>query len=108
MEKIEERRYPTWDNDLIMCPSQCYCYFEADGKKYCIYLRWRWDDPWTAQIVPVDDICEFLYGLEWEYLETKFYSHDNYEKLQEECIKIIKEKFNDVKWLVKEYYGYGC
>ena len=32
MEKIEERRYPTWDNDLIMCPSQCYCYFEADGK----------------------------------------------------------------------------
>ena len=43
MEKIEERRYPTWDNDLIMCPSQCYCYFETDGKKYCIYLRWRFD-----------------------------------------------------------------
>ena len=107
MEKIEERRYPTWDNDLIMCPSQCYCYFETNGKKYCIYLRWRWDDPWTAEIVPVDDMCDFTYYEDWEYIETKFYSHDDYKKLQEECIKIIKEKINDVKWLVKEYYGYG-
>lgn len=107
MERIEERRYPIWDNDLIMCPSQCYCYFEADGKKYCIYLRWRWDDPWSAEIVPVDNQCDFTYDDNWEYIETKFYSHDDYEKLQEECINIIKEKFNDIKWLVKEYCGYG-
>lgn len=107
MEKIEERRYPTWDNDLIMCPSQCYCYFETNGEKYCIYLRWWWDDPWTAEIVPVDNQCDFTCNDDWEYIETKFYSHDNYEELQEECIEIIKEKFNDVKWLVKVYYGYG-
>lgn len=101
MEKIEERRYPIWRNDLIMCPSQCYCYFEVDGKNYCIYLRWRWADPWTAAIAPVDNRCDFIYNDNWEHIETKFYSHDNYETLQEECIDIVKGKFNDVKWLVK-------
>lgn len=99
MDKKEERKYPIWDNDLIRCPSQCYCYFEVDGKKYCIYLRWRWSDPWTAQIVPVDDKCNFLFEHEWGYIETEFYSHDDYEKLQEECIEIIKNRFNEVKWL---------
>ena len=103
MIKIKERETPIWDEDLIMCPSQCYCYFEAEGKRYCIYLRWRWDDPWTAKVVPVDGDCDFTYNDDWEYLETKFYSHDSYKKLEREAVKIIVKRFKDVKWLEKEY-----
>ena len=25
---------PCWIRNLIMCPSQCYCNFEGDDKKY--------------------------------------------------------------------------
>lgn len=40
-----------WDDDLIWHPSQCYKKIEVDGNHYVIYLRWRWDDPWTAELV---------------------------------------------------------
>ena len=105
MIKIKEIKTPIWDEDLIMCPSQCYCYFEADGKRYCIYLRWRWDDPWTAKLVPVDNRCEFEYGLDWERIETRFYSHEEYKRLEREIVKTMKKMFKNIKWLhIEEDY----
>ena len=100
---------PIWDNDLIMCPSQCYCYFEADGQKYCIYLRWRWDDPWTAQLVPVMQDGEFYSG-PWEYLDVPDYIHDGYENLQKLCLRMISERFNNICWLQKPvvWYKVNC
>ena len=60
---IEPRK---WDDDLIWCPSQCYYYFESGiGNKYCIYLRWRWSDPWTASLV------KFLDN-DWNWNKTKW------------------------------------
>ena len=107
MIRIDERRYPTWDGDMTMCPSQRYCYFEGDGKKYCIYLRWRHDDPWTAEIVPVDRECEFIYDVDWHWIETRFYSHDRYDRLQEDCVKYVENMFDEIKWLSKGYYANG-
>lgn len=45
-----------WIDDLIGCPSQCYYYFETNsGRRLCIYLRWRYSDPWTASLVEFQD-----------------------------------------------------
>lgn len=93
---------PKWENNLIMCPSQCYCNFEGDGKEYCIYLRWRWDDPWTAQLVPCNDDWEMDYRADWEYLNVQDYTHDDYLKLQEECIKVINKMFDNITWYEEE------
>lgn len=41
----------TWDESLIMCPSQCYLKIKYNGKFYVLYLRWRWSDPWTANLI---------------------------------------------------------
>lgn len=93
---------PYWDNTLIMCPSQCYCNFEGDGKKHCIYLRWRWDDPWTAQLVPLNDNLEFDYNADWIYLPVNDYTHDDYLELQKECIQIVNKMFDTITWYEKE------
>ena len=95
MEKVKN---PEWQNHLIMCPSQCYCNFEVDGNKYCIYLRWRLDDPWTAQLVPLDDQWEFNFNANWTYLPVHDYIHDDYLKLQKECIQIVNKMFNNIIW----------
>lgn len=49
-----------WSDDLIWCPSQCEKYVKYNGKVYLIYLRWRWSDPWTADLYDQKDnfICE--------------------------------------------------
>ena len=50
---------PIWTDSLIWCPSQCYAFDEQpDGTFTCLYLRWRWEDPWQACIikgVPTND-----------------------------------------------------
>ena len=89
---------PYWIRNLIMCPSQCYCNFEGDDKKYCIYLRWRWDDPWTAYIVPCYDDWDFIYGDDWKELNVGMYTHDDYNSLEKECEKIIRKMFNCIKF----------
>jgi hypothetical protein len=44
-----------WKDDLIWCPSQCYLPILFNDKKYEIYLRWRWDDPWQASLIEYDE-----------------------------------------------------
>ena len=49
-----------WIEDLRWCPSQIYYYFvDKDGGRWCIYLRWRHQDPWTAELVRCDKNWEF-------------------------------------------------
>ena len=43
-------------------PAQIYYFFEDDkGGRRCIYLRWRHNDPWTAELVP----CDWDWDLVW-------------------------------------------
>lgn len=44
-----------WRDHLCWCPSQCYLTLSYLNKKYEIYLRWRWEDPWSAEL-KVDDM----------------------------------------------------
>ena len=48
--KTEKRELNTWYDALLWCPSQCYYYFMHGCDMFCIYLRWRRQNPWTVEI----------------------------------------------------------
>lgn len=90
---------PLWYNDLIMCPSQCYCNFiTEDGDEFCIYMRWRWDDPWSVAVVPFYN-GDFCYDADWEYVDLGYFSHDDYARLQKRCVRYVEEKYKVKEWL---------
>lgn len=94
---------PKWHEDLIRCPSQCYCYFNTlDKGMFCIYLRWRHDDPWTAQLVPVDANGQFIDYGSWQYLDVPDYVHDGYNNLEKFCVRLIDSMFDGVIWMEKK------
>lgn len=88
-----------WQRDLIMCPSQIYYYFRdpKTRKRYCIYLRWRWDDPWTAELVELTAQWDFKH-YKWERLAVNDYTHDDYPKLEAEVLDIIAKRFPHIKF----------
>lgn len=101
-------RKPDWDNDLIGCPSQCYCKFlDLDKNKiYCIYLRWRWNDPWSSELIPCQEDGELSYSKQddWIYIETKRdYSEPEHEKLQRETVKWVKKNYSNILWLATKF-----
>lgn len=63
-----------WFDDMIWCPSQCYCRVQRGGKDYILYLRWRWDDPWQAHIV------KNAASLADMHIENAEWSEDLFEK----------------------------
>ena len=74
-----------WYDDLIWCPSQCYYYFMHEGDMYCIYLRWRHDDPWTVEIIKCAD-GDFDLNYEtciWKYIKVPFFKDEELDNLME-------------------------
>lgn len=73
-----------WDDDLIWCPSQCRCNVTAsDGTKAVLYLRWRWDDPWTGDIIVgfhdgdgISTANSHIVGFEKVYVEGVWHEQD--------------------------------
>lgn len=88
--------------EIIYCPSQVYYYFtdNKSGEKYCIYLRWRYHDPWTSQLIRCGNDYSFSPNWEeWETIETKKqYKDDEYLELEEEVLDIVKSKFLETKF----------
>ena len=73
-----------WNDDLSECPSQCYYYFrDKAGQLKCLYLRWRHNDPWTAEIIPIDECGEFNYGEQWDNLNPPFFKDTELKQLKE-------------------------
>lgn len=70
-----------WIDDLIWCPSQCYLYFEFNNENYAIYLRWRWDDPWTATLIKIDLGQEIEDG-EWTELDIDFFKDTQLDEVK--------------------------
>lgn len=91
-----------WIEDLRWCPSQIYYYFvDKDGGRWCIYLRWRHDDPWTAELVHCDKNWEFDWNSpdNMDLLEeeehtpdviTGYYKDDEYRELEEWILKKVQ------------------
>lgn len=90
----EESELNTWEDSLIWCPSQCYYHFrdKKTGELKCLYLRWRHDDPWTAEIIPCNEIDrEFEDGNTWEALDVPFFKDTQLNELKAWCIEKLKE-----------------
>ena len=82
-----------WDDRLIWCPSQCYYYFkDKEGNIKCIYLRWRHNDPWTAELIPLNEKLEFDFNAQWENLNPPFFKDSELDQLKEWCLKLSKVK----------------
>lgn len=82
-----------WKDNLIWCPSQCSFLFEYNSIRYEIYLRWRWDDPWTLDIIKyVEDEDK-----QWNeiYNFPYFKQEDNLDTIKKhafiETIKFLKQ-----------------
>ena len=82
----------TWIDDLIWCPSQCYySFYSKDGELLCLYLRWRHADPWTAELVPLNEVdFEFKHD-GWQSLDPPFFESTELDKLKEWSMKKLKE-----------------
>ena len=111
-ELIEEITLNQWDIQVDhWCPAQIYYYFlDSEGGRWCIYLRWRHQDPWTAELVHCDEEWDF----QWEHPETKdileeeghtpgiisgYYTDEEYPALMEKALELVKNmnpKFKDI------------
>lgn len=91
-----------WHEDLIGCPSQCYYYFidPATDKRYCIYLRWRWQDPWTCELIGCDDTWDLDWNQDVQDFKVEgFFSEDDFRKLEREAQDKASEMFPHIEEL---------
>lgn len=84
-----------WDDDMIWCPSQCYLNVQIKNRYYTVYLRWRWNDPWSAAIYETDNKFQSRHNLKDRTpLFVNFYKDDQVEDLKKEAFKLfLKKKF---------------
>lgn len=83
-----------WYNEFIWCPSQCYYFFKRKNKLHCIYLRWRWDDPWSISLITFQDDklpdnywdADFSNAI-WESIDLGYFTDNEIGKLQEKAVK---------------------
>ena len=83
--RLVEKQLNKWYDDLIWCPSQCYYYFMHDDDMYCIYLRWRHQNPWTAEIIKCAE-GDFNLNHEssiWKFIKIPYFEDCELEKLKE-------------------------
>jgi hypothetical protein len=86
-----------WIDDLIMCPSQCYLYFDYENSNqiiedYCIYLRWRWNDPWQASLIKLDDSKKPENGKWIDLYDVGYFKEDQLQELKEAVIGRVKNE----------------
>lgn len=98
-----------WYEELIWCPSQCYYFFLDRGKLKCIYLRWRYSDPWTVDLItlPESEMNEDWPDInakeaKWESIDLGYYSDDDLKKLQKKAVKkLVRHRFWNFLKLIK-------
>ena len=82
---MKEKQLNKWYDELIWCPSQCYYYFMHDDDMYCIYLRWRHQDPWNAEIIKcaeADFSLDYQTSI-WKSIKIPFFKDSELDKLKE-------------------------
>ena len=83
--KTEKRELNTWYDDLLWCPSQCYYYFMHGCDMFCIYLRWRHQNPWTVEIIKCeeDDTSLSPDTSTWKWVSVPYFEDFELAKLKE-------------------------
>lgn len=89
-----------WIESLLWCPSQCYYYFQHYENRYCIYLRWRHRDPWTAELMSCNEEWALIKSIEYIKLNKEYTQYD-YEQLEEDVLAIMSKKFPDINFHYK-------
>jgi len=85
-------KFGEWEDLLLWCPSQCFNYFKHEGKMYCIYLRWRHDNPWTADLVHIPKgVYDIADSNEWVRLDVPFFKDTELDGIKESSIKAVKK-----------------
>jgi hypothetical protein len=91
------------------CPAQIEYYFQdLAGCNWCIYLRWRHQDPWTAELLRCDDNWEHVYDCpdNVDLLKEKnhvpgtitgYYYDEEYPSLMERVLEIVREMKPELK-----------
>jgi hypothetical protein len=79
-----------WNDSLIWCPSQCYLPLEYKGKKFQLYLRWRWDDPWTADLIEAGETEEDKEV--WHDLRIGYHTDEQLDNCKFDALKKAEEK----------------
>lgn len=96
---MEQPKLYTFIEELLWCPSQIYYYFISKNIKFCIYLRWRHKDPWTAELIKCDDNWNFSEDLkdDWEKIKLdKEYKDEEYKELEEDILEKFKSIFPNI------------
>lgn len=97
-------RLDGWMEDLIGCPSQCYYYFtDAEGTRWCLYLRWRHRDPWTADLFVCDEQWRFVRDhpqsrrnlLQTDGTPVRQFAEDEYPELERAVLDMARRLFPD-------------
>ena len=87
-----------WKDDLIFCPSQCYLNIEFKNKFFVIYLRWRYQDPWTCCLIETRDNKFNLYDSEFNGIDMPmqidYFEDKQIIEMKENAIKIVKSYLN--------------
>ena len=82
----------SWSEDLIWCPSQIESNrFRFKNNSYCVYLRWRWDNPWEATLIKMGKAQSLIDG-EWSDIEIPFFNDEQYKELE----KWIEVNINNI------------
>ena len=84
-----------WKDSLMWCPSQCYLNLSFENKKYHIYLRWRWQDPWSCELVPYyahhkDNDGDWIGLFDPNNSEEYFKDDDDLDKIKAKAIENAK------------------
>ena len=88
-----------WIEDLKWCPSQIYYNFVEKGVPIQLYLRWRHQDPWTAElyICTNEDFYEWKERIE-EFQINRFFRSDEYKELEKHCLEILRKSFPNTEF----------
>ena len=82
----------TWIDDIEHpCPAQCYYYFKNSEYYYCIYLRWRHHDPWSASLIKFKDKTLDWDECTWFDVDVKEYKFEELSKLKRNARRKVKE-----------------
>ncbi len=86
--------------DLIWCPSQIYYYFMVGSEMKMVYMRWRWNDPWSIDLcnVPDPNNPESSWTLDGSIditSEVGYFTDSEYMKMEEKVLEYLKKKYSN-------------
>lgn len=80
-----------WDCSMIWCLSQMQRSFIFNGYDITFYCRWRWDDPWTFDVI--------VNG-KWIGYKIPYFTMYDYTKLK---VWIDRREWEIVRDVIKSY-----